>query len=282
MINFLLKQKNYDNKFLALFCVGIFISICIMALIVPELSGIKYDAISMPERNMSPNTNHWFGTDSLGRDLWTRIWYGTRITIIIAIFGAVIPQIMGCIIGSIAGYFGGLIDSILMAIVDICTSIPSLIYITLLYLILGPGIHSIIIAISISSWMETARLVRSRIMQYKNSDFVIHAKLQGATSLYIIFTHIFPNIIGQIIIKIFLAIPSAIFIEAYLSFIGMGVASPSVSLGLLCKVGVSTYRMYPYQLFFPSIILSLIVLSFYILGNIIRNNFDFQMANRKD
>lgn len=270
------KYNFYNNNLIMYACIIIIIIVSVLAIIIPEIWEYEFDEICLSRKNLSPGAEHWFGTDFLGRDIWVRVWQGLRTTILIAVLGAIIPQIIGCMIGGISGYCGGIADSCIMAIVDVFTSIPSLIYITLLYLLLGPGIFSMLIAISVSSWTETARLVRSRILQCKKMDFVTVAKLQGASAYYIIVRHIFPNIAGQIATKIFLAIPGTIFIEAYLSFVGMGISSPNVSLGLMCYQGVSIYRLYPYQLAFPSILLCLLVLCFYVLGNFIRNKVDVQ------
>ena len=248
--------------------------VSLLAIMDPEVGRHSYETTNVLALNLSPNFEHWFGTDSIGRDLWARVWVGARVSLVIGIAGAILPQLIGVIIGSISGYFGGWIDMVIMGIVDIGVCIPSLVYVTLISLWIGAGPIAVVIAISISSWMDSARVVRSRMMQFRSREFVLAAKIQGASSIHLIAKHIFPNILGQIVVSVVSAIPTAIFIEAYLSFIGLGIASPLTSLGQLCKTGVSIYRLYPYQLFIPGAVLSLTILAFYVFGNCLRDALD--------
>ena len=255
-------------------CLYIITIVIILSLFGPLLSHYDYTTTNMKEANLSPCVNHLFGTDALGRDLWSRVWIGVRVSLFIGFIGAVCSQLIGCFVGCIAGYVGGWVDLSIMGVTDIAVCIPSLVYLTLLSLWIGPGVFSVLVAISISNWMESARLVRSRIMQYKSREFVLIARSQGATAMYIIIKHILPNIIGSLVISLFSLFPSAIFSEAYLSFIGLGIASPLTSLGQLCKTGVGVFRMFPYQLLFPGIIISILILALFVLGNSFRDAFD--------
>jgi oligopeptide transport system permease protein len=239
----------------------------ILSVFAPLLSPYGFDETMTREKNQGMSSRHFFGTDSLGRDLWTRIWMGTRVSICIGVVCALLSQLLGTAIGFVAGYYGGFLDTLLMLVVDVCVCVPSLVYVTLITLAIGQGAFSLVIAISLSSWMTAARIARSRMLQYREREFVLSAKAYGASSWRIILKHIIPNIRGQIIVEVFSAIPRAIFTEAYLSFISLGIPSPNTSLGQLCRDGMNTYRIYPYKLYIPSVLLTLLILSFYMLSN---------------
>ncbi len=168
---------------------------------------------------------------------------------------------------------------LIMRIIDIGVCIPSLVYVTLIMLWLGSGPAAIVLAIAITGWMDSGRVVRGRMLQFKNREFVLAAKTQGASSLRIIFRHILPNILGQQVVSISSAIPGAIFLEAYLSFIGLGIKSPMTSWGQLCQMGASFYRLYPYQLFIPGVLISVTILAFYLFGNCLRDALDPHLRN---
>lgn len=271
-------KKILKNKKL-LVSISIIILLLILSYILPLISDNNYYSTSIKERNFIPSFLHLFGTDYLGRDLWCRVWVGIRISIIIGVCGAILSNLIGILIGGMAGYKGGFIDETLMSVTDVVSCIPSLIYVTLIMIFLGNNTATLLLSISISSWMNCARQIRSRILQYINQDFIIYAKMQGTSTFRIIFKHIFPNISGHIITEFFFSIPSIIFIESYLSFLGLGISSPLTSLGQLCKNGISTFRLYPFQFFIPAIFLSVIVYCFYIIGNNLRNEFDRKWYN---
>lgn len=259
----------------------VIIFIIMAAILCPLFYPRSYESTNMLAPNIKPNNEYWFGTDSLGRDIFARVWQGARISIVVGIVGAIIPQVLGCLIGCVSGYYGGKLDSIIMSIVDIGVCVPTLVYITLITLLLGNGLGTLILAISLSSWMDAARNCRSRMLQYKTREFILVAQSQGLPAIHIIIKHIFPNIAGQLIVCIFTAIPGAIFSEAYLSFIGLGITSPSTSLGQLCKSGISLYRIYPYQLWIPSAVLIILVLAFYLFGNSLRDMLDPRGENHE-
>ena len=234
--------------------------IALMAVFAPILCPYKYETTDLLATNLGPCREHWFGTDSLGRDQWARVWVGARTSLLIGIGGAIVPQIIGIFLGGISGYFGGWVDMLIM-------------------LWLGSGPVAIVLAIAITGWMDSGRVVRGRMLQFKNREFVLAAKTQGASSLRIIFRHILPNILGQQVVSIFSAIPGAIFLEAYLSFIGLGIKSPMTSWGQLCQMGASFYRLYPYQLFIPGVFISVTILAFYLFGNCLRDALDPHLRN---
>ena len=266
-------RKMVSNK-ISMLCLIYTVIIIGFAVFAPIVSPFHYDTTSLKEGNLFPGSTHWFGTDAVGRDLWTRVWVGARVSLLIGLFGSILPEILGIVIGGIAGYFGGWVDMVIMRIIDIGLCIPSLVYITMLMLFLGGGPVTIILALALTGWMGSARNVRGRIMQFKNREFVLASRTLGGSSMRLIFKGILPNILGQIVVGITSGIPQAIFMEAYLSFIGMGVQSPMTSWGQLSQTGVNLFRIYPYQLYIPSIIISLTILVFYIFGNCLRDALD--------
>ena len=265
-------ERLRTNK-VAIVSLTVLVVIILLAIIAP-IVGQSYETTDLLHTNESPSAAHWFGTDASGRDLWSRVWVGTRVSLLIGLFGALIPEFAGILIGGISGYFGGWVDMLIMRIIDIGICIPTLVYITLVMLLLDSGPVAIIVAISLTGWMGTARMVRGRILQFRSREFVLASRTMGASSMHLIFRSILPNILGQLVVNITSAIPSVIFTEAYLSFIGLGVKSPMTSLGQLSQVGVTNYRLYPWQLFIPGIVISVTILMFYLFGNCLRDALD--------
>lgn len=217
---------------------------------------------------------HLFGTDELGRDLFVRIWEGGRISLRIAMVSVLVNCCIGVVYGGISGYFGGMIDNIMMRIVEVINGIPYLLIVILLMTILPRGEMTIIIAMISVGWVGMARLVRGEIIRLKEQEFVIAAKSMGASASRIIAKHLFPNILSIIIVNLTLAIPSAIFTEAFLSYIGIGIPVPYASWGTLAQSGINNFRYYAYQLIFPAFFISITMLSFNLLGDKLRDAFD--------
>lgn len=217
---------------------------------------------------------HIFGTDDLGRDQFTRIFYGARISLTIAFAAVFINVIVGVIYGGISGYFGGFIDNVMMRIVEIINGIPYLLIIILLSLIMEKGIMTIIIAYSLVGWVGTARLVRGQVISLKEQEYVISAKSMGASPTRIIAKHLVPNTLSVVIVNLTLAIPNAIFTEAFLSYIGLGVPVPLASMGTLANNGSQFFQQYPIELVIPALFISLTMLSFNLLGDKLRDAFD--------
>jgi len=258
----------------AMIAIGILILLTIMTIIGPYLTGHGYEVVNTKIRNQWPSASHWFGTDELGRDLFSRTWQGGRISIILGIFGAVIDTVVGCLYGGISGYFGGKVDTVMMRILEILVSIPYLIVVILFSLIFKPGLGTLLIALTITGWCYMARLVRGQLLQIKEQEFVLAAKALGANPARIITKHLLPNTMAVIIVAVTFDVPGFIFAEAFLSFLGLGVQSPDTSWGALASAAKQNLMFYPYQLFFPSIMIALTMLSFTMLGDGLRDALD--------
>ncbi|MET1248100.1 oligopeptide ABC transporter permease [Sporolactobacillus sp. STCC-11] len=239
---------------------------------IPAFSGHEGGVDVYKEKKITKN--YWFGTDQLGRDLWTRTWMGTQISLIIALIATLADVFIGVVYGGVSGYFGGMVDNVLQRILEIIAGIPSLVWIILLILILQPGLVTITIAILATSWLSMARIVRGEMLKLKNQEFVLASRTLGANDGRIIFKHLIPNSIGMIIINTMFSVPSAIFFEAFLSFIGLGIRSPQSSLGSLINDGYQMLQIHPYQTLYPGIIISLLLICFNIMGDGLRDAFD--------
>jgi oligopeptide transport system permease protein len=256
---------------------GIIVLISLLAVLGPLLSPYSYSDQSLANANQPPSSAHWLGTDNLGRDLATRICYGARISLSIGIVASLINLGIGVLYGGISGYFGGRVDSVMMRIVDILYGIPLLLYVILLMVVLKPGLMNVFLALGLVYWLRMARIVRAQVLGLKELEYVLAARVLGASHRRLIFGHLLPNSLGPIIITLTLSIPEAIFTEAFLSFIGLGVSAPMASWGVLASEGVVTLRSYPFQLLSPAIAISLTMLGFNFLGDGLRDALDPRM-----
>lgn len=220
------------------------------------------------------NATYLLGTDGLGRDLFIRIVYGARISLLVGFFAAFINFVVGVFYGSIAGYFGGRIDNIMMRIVDMVDSIPMTLYVILIMVVVGPGLVSIILALGLTLWVKMARIVRGQVLTLKQQEFVKAAIVTGASTKRIIIKHLIPNMMGPIMVNIAMQIPSAIFNEAFLSFVGLGISAPMASWGTLCNDALPGIYVYPYQMIFPAIAISVTILTFNLFSDGLRDAFD--------
>ncbi|MDG5472987.1 ABC transporter permease [Jeotgalibacillus sp. ET6] len=232
-----------------------------------------------PYEDRQIEESYWFGTDSLGRDLFTRLWEGVRISLLIAFLATAIDMVIGVSYGAISGYFGGRVDNIMQRIIEILSGIPNLVIVILLILILEPGILSITLALAITGWVTMARVVRGQVLKLKNQEFALASKTLGATDFRIIYKHLMPNLVGVIIINTMFTIPSAIFFEAFLSFIGLGLQPPDASLGTLIEEGFKVILLYPYMLIVPAVVISLLMITFNLLADGLRDAFDPKMRD---
>lgn len=246
----------------------------LLAIFAPIFSPHAYDAQDVKAISQLPSAEHWFGTDHLGRDLFTRVWMGARVSLTIGFLATIINTLLGCVLGGLSGYFGGRFDLVFMRVVEVLYGIPSLIVTMLVMAVLGPGIESLIIAMCIVGWIGTCRFVRGEVLKLKSNDYVSAAKVLGVSNTSIIFKHILPNILGLVITNLTLAIPNAIFQEAFLSYIGIGIAPPAASWGVLAKEGVKYLRTFPHQLFIPALFICTTMLALNLLGDGLRDAFD--------
>jgi oligopeptide transport system permease protein len=248
--------------------------IFLTAVFGPMLSPYSYSDQSLLDQNQFISRAHWLGTDDLGRDLLTRIMYGARISLAVGILASLINLTVGVIYGGISGFYGGQVDNVMMRIVEILYAIPLLLYVILLMVILKPGLQNILIALGAVYWLGMARIVRGQILSLKEQDFVLAARTLGASRWRILFRHLIPNSMGPIIVTATLNIPGAIFTEAFLSFIGLGVNAPMASWGVLASDALSGFRSYPWQLFFPAAAISVTMFAFNFLGDGLRDALD--------
>jgi oligopeptide transport system permease protein len=224
-----------------------------------------------------------FGTDILSRDIWTRVWYGTSISLLIGVYAAIIDVLIGVVYGGIAGFFGGTkIDDVMMRILEVLYGIPSIVILFVLFMFLTPGIVPIAIAIALTGWIGVARMIRAQFLKLRDQEFVLAARTLGASDARIIMKHLIPNVVAQIIVMVSFSIPSAIFYEAFLAFIGIGLDLSKPSLGVLINDAISSTQgamTYVYQLVLPSLVLSTLMLSINLLGNGLRDALDPRMRN---
>ncbi len=274
-------RRRFKKSKRALFSCAVLGLIILICSFGPILSGRSADDGNLKEKNLSPSFSHFFGTDELGRDIFTRVCKGGQVSLIIAIIGAAIDMSIGLIYGGLSAYSGGRTDTIMMRIVEILSSIPYLITAILVSLIFGKGIFSIIIAMTITGWCFTARLVRGQVLQIKNQDFILAAQALGTSSCKIIIKHLLPNTVSIMIIALTFDIPSFIFGEAFLSYIGLGIQPPYTSWGVLASEAQKTMLFYPYQLFFPALFISLTILSLQIIGDALRDAMDPHLRKYK-
>ncbi len=217
---------------------------------------------------------YWLGSDSLGRDLFTRNCYGARISFTVGIVTALLVFVIGTIYGGISGLIGGWVDEVMMRLVEILSAVPFLLYVILLMVLMEPGLKTVFIALGAVYWLPMARLVRGQILALKEQEYVMAARALGAGTWRILFRHLIPNTMGPIMVYVMLSIPDAIFTEAWLSFIGLGVSAPVASWGALANDGVKAIRSYPWQLFFPAASISLTILAFNVFGDGLRDALD--------
>lgn len=220
------------------------------------------------------NRSYLFGTDALGRDILTRLMYGTRVSLLVAFVAAGVNLILGIVYGGISGYFGGQVDMAMMRVVDIISTIPLTLYVILIMVLMGAGLQSIMVALGTTYWVDMARVVRGQVLSLKQQEFVLAAKTIGSSAKTILLAHLIPNAMGSILVTVTMLIPSAIFMEAFLGFLGIGLQPPLASLGTMCNDATENLRTCPYQLFIPALVIVLIMFAFNFVGDGLRDALD--------
>ena len=263
--------RRFKKNKLALSFLGITLVFLFLAIFGQSLTKYSYRAQDLSAKFLSPTKGlgkgHYLGTDNLGRDLFARLSQGIRISMELSLITAAICVVFGTIYGAVSAYFGGIIDTIMTRIVEILLIIPSMIYIILLMVVMGNSVKTIIIAMSLTRWLNYSLLVRGEVLKIKENEFVLASKSLGGNFLWITLKHLIPNTLSVIIIRLTTDIPNIIFTEAFLSFIGLGVPIPQASLGNLVFDGFVNMTSYPYLFIIPSLVISLITLAFNIVGD---------------
>lgn len=223
---------------------------------------------------VSADEYHWFGTDYLGRDLCTRLFKGARVSLLIAFVSVVTNVIIGVIYGAISGYYGGKVDIVMTHFAEVLDGLPYVVVTILFMLLLGAGITSLILAMCVTGWIGTSRLIRAQFFRFKEREYVLAARTLGVGDIALIFRHILPNCVGPLITRAMIAIPGAIFSESFLAYIGLGIAPPEPSIGILLSDGQNVLLQYPYQTFFPAVLISLLMIAFNMFANGLRDALD--------
>ncbi|MFQ3324793.1 MAG: oligopeptide transport system permease protein [Pseudomonadales bacterium] len=246
----------------------------VVALLTPFIAPYSYETQNLDLGVTSPSAAHWFGTDTFGRDLLTRVMYGGRVSLAVGFIATAVALLIGVLWGAVAGYVGGKTDAVMMRIVDILYALPFMIFIILLMVVFGRSILLLFLAIGCVEWLTMARIVRGQVLTLRQQEFVDAAVVIGLSPWQIITRHIIPNALGPIIVYVTLTIPSVMLLEAFLSFLGLGIQPPESSWGLLISYGVETMEEYPWLLVFPGLALSLTLFALNFLGDGLRDALD--------
>ena len=259
----LIRFKKNKRAVVGFYIVTFFILVAILG---PIISQFTYDEQNAEALNLMPSLKHWLGTDKFGRDIFTRLCYGARISLFIGFVSALINLLIGVIFGGISGYVGGKTDMIMMRFVDIIYAVPSMLYVILIMLVLGANTKSILIGICIPGWIGMARQVRGQIISLKEQEFSMAALVLGASNKRILFKHLVINAIGPIIVQLTFLVPQAIFTEAFLSFVGVGISAPMASWGSMAQDARQLITLYPIQMLWPTLAICLTIFSLNFLG----------------
>lgn len=262
--------KNY----LALLGLAIILLLCLVSLLTPWIAPYGYEEQNLLLGATPPSAAHWLGTDIFGRDMLTRIMYGGRVSLTVGFIATAVALVIGVLWGAIAGFVGGRVDAVMMRIVDIMYALPFMIFIVLLMVVFGRNILLLFLAIGAVEWLTMARIVRGQVMSLRKQEFVEAAYSLGLSQWTIIRRHIIPNTLGPVIVYTTLTIPSVMLLEAFLSFLGLGIQPPQSSWGLLINYGVETMEEYPWLLIFPGVTLSLTLFALNFLGDGLRDALD--------
>ena len=271
-------RKLLHNK-LAAAGIVICLAMMIIAIFAPFFAPHDPNYQTFSDILQKPSAEYPMGTDNLGRDMLTRIINGGRVTMTVGAISVVIATIIGVLLGGLAGYFGGKVDMLMQRFLEVANGIPRLVIVTLLLLVLQPGMITIIFALMLTEWVGMSRIARAEMLKLKDQEFVLASRTLGAGSFFIIFKEVLPNIIGPIITQVMFSIPTAIFTEAFLSFVGLGIPVPQCSLGSLISELYNSFTTHPYQIIPPIVVMSLLMLSFNLVADGLREALDPKMKS---
>lgn len=267
--------RRFKMNKIAMVALVILVILVAMCVFAPILSSFDSETINPSNQYAAPSSEHWFGTDKLGRDEWVRVWEGGRVSLTIGLTAALVSMTIGCIYGGIAAYCGGWVDMIMMRIVEVLISVPYLIVVILMSVVLGDSnLGTLLLAMTITGWCGTARFVRSEMLRIKSQEFTLAAQLLGVSPWKIVIRHFIPNTMSIIIVNITFSIPSYIFSEAFLSYLGLGIQPPGTSWGALASSAQGTFNFYPHLLAFPVLMIALTMLCFTLMGDGLRDALD--------
>jgi oligopeptide transport system permease protein len=258
---------------------GLILFLLMVALFGNLFAPYPYDLQNTAESLRPPGRAHWMGTDELGRDLFSRLIYGTRVSMSVSLLTALSALVFGTIYGALSGYIGGRVDNLMMRGVDVIYALPDLLLIILITVVIGRGIMGVFLALSLVGWVTVARLIRGEVLRLKERSYIEAARALGGSHFRILFRHILPNTIGVLIVTLTFRIPSAILAESTLSFIGLGLTPPAASWGTLANEGWKALKFYPHLIIFPSLAIFVTMLAFNFLGDGLRDALD---PNRSD
>jgi oligopeptide transport system permease protein len=267
-------RNFYKNHRLAFFSSIFIFGLVTLAIITPFITPYSYSEQNLLLGAAPPSIEYLLGTDVLGRDLFTRMLYGSRVSLLVGFLATLVALTIGVLWGSIAGYSGGRTDSIMMRIVDILDGLPFVIFLILILVIIGRSMTLLFLAIGAFGWLSMARIVRVQVLGLRRQDYVLAAQSMGASNLRILFKHIIPNVLSSVIVYSTLLIPQFMLLEAFLSFLGLGVQPPESSWGILIREGAITMEEYWWLLIFPSIVFSLTLFALNFLGDGLRDYLD--------
>jgi oligopeptide transport system permease protein len=266
--------RSFCSNRLALVALIAIGALAVVSIFGPMVSGYTYFETHLEDNNMAPCAKYWFGSDDLGRDMFTRTWYGARISLFVGFTAAIIDLVIGVLWGGIAAFFGGRLDNWMMRLADVLYAIPYLLIVIMLMVVLGPGIGTIVIAMTITGWIGMARVVRGQLLKLKEQEFIAAARVLGAGRFRLLFRHLLPNAVGTMVVMMALTIPTAIFTETFLSFLGLGVQAPIASWGTMASEALGAMRYYPWRLFFPAGFICFTMLSLHIVSDALREALD--------
>ena len=272
--------RRLKQNRLAIVSMYVLLVIALFSLVAPLFSQYSFSDQDLKAIGQAPSLRHWLGTDDLGRDLWTRLWMGGRVSLTIGLLAGALDLVIGVLYGGISGYFGGTVDDLMMRVVEVLFGIPYLLMIILLMVVMGQGLLTMVTALGLVGWIGMARLVRGQMLQLKEQEYVLAARTLGAGHLRLILRHVLPGALGPIIVAISFSVPGAIFAEAFLSFLGLGVPLPMASWGTLANDGFHLMRLYPWMLVFPSLVIMATMLAFYLFGDGLRDALDPTLRNK--